>query len=199
MDEAFELMLEPRRHRCLGARLEPLTLGHILLLQRLGSPFLSAEPVTAIRLFEAVFVCCQSHQRALVNMQKRWAPWLLWFWGWRHRRTDLEEESIRFNAYLEDNFAVARIKRKRHSNSPSPQPGAPWALRILVALMAEFHWPETVALDCPLIKANALLAAFAEARGDVQLWTQQDRDFFQWAKTQDQIKFGKTENVNGTP
>lgn len=192
MDEAFRLMLDPRRHSCLGATLQPLTLGHILLLQRLDSPFMSAEPVTAVRLFEAVFVCCQDHDKALANMQKRWAPWLLFFWGWCHRKTDLEQEAILFNAYLEENFAVARIKRRKHQSTPSA--GAPWALRILVALMSEFHWPESVALGCQLIKANALLAAFAEARGDVQLWTQQDRDFYQWAKTQDQIKFGTTAN-----
>lgn len=196
MDEAFRLMLDPRRHRCLGATLEPLTLGHVILLQRLDSPFLSLEPVTAVRLFEAVFVCCQHHEKALANMQKRWAPWVLWFWGWHHRKTDLEAESVRFNAYLEENFAVARVKRKRH-NQPTPTAGAPWALRILVALMSEFHWSESVALDCPLVKANALLAAFAEARGDVQLWTQQDRDFFQWAKAQDEIRFGQ--KANGTP
>lgn len=190
MDEAFSLMLAPRRHRCLGARLEQLTIGHILLLQRLGSPFLSDQPVTATRLFEAVFVCCQAHEKALVNMQKWWAPRLLWFWAWRHRKTDLKAESARFIAYLEENFSVARMKKTRGA-SPAAV-GAPWALRILVALMAEFHWPERAALDCPLIKANGLLAAHAEARGEVKLWTQADRDFYKWARSMDELKFGKS-------
>lgn len=188
MDEAFALMLAPRRHRCLGARLDPLSVGHVLLLQRLDSPFLSDKPVTATRLFEAVFVCCQHHEKALINMQRWWAPRLLWWWAWRHRKTDLEAESRKFVAYLEENFSVARVKKSRGNSQTC---GAPWALRILVALMTEFHWTESKALDCPLIKANGLLAAHAEARGDVKLWTQADRDFYQWAREMDQLKFGK--------
>jgi len=191
MDEAFALMLEPRRHRCLGANLIPLTLGHVLLLHRLSSPFLSDKPITATRLFEAVFVCCQHHEKALANMQRRWAGKLLWLWAWRHRKTDLDIESRKFAAYLEENFSVARVKNARGGSSVAR---APWALRILVALMAELHWSEQTAKDCPLIKANGLLVALAESRGEVKLWSKADHDFYNWARSMDELKFGKEKN-----
>jgi len=188
MDEAFSLMLAPRPHRCLGARLEPLTIGHALLLQRLDSPFLSGQPVTATRLFEAVFVCCQHHDKALANMQRWWIPKLLWLWAWRHRKTNLQIESTKFLAYLDENFSVARVKKSRGSSSTA---GAPWPVRVLVALMAELHWSEQTALNCPVIKANGLLAALAESRGEIKLWSKADHEFYQWARSQDEIKFGK--------
>ncbi len=192
MDEAFKLMLEPRRHRCLGARLEPLTVGHIFLLRRLESPFISQQPITAVRLFEAVFVCCQSHQKAEVNMQRWWAGLVLWCWGRLHRKTDMNAEAEKFEVYLTENFSVARIKPQK--NRSTTEAGAPWELRILIALMFQFHWSEETALDCPLVKANALLAAHAEARGDLELWTDRERDFWEFARQQDQLLV----NRNGT-
>ena len=193
MDEAFELMLAPRRHRCLGARLDPLTLGHILLLHRLQSPFLTGQPVTAIRLFEAVFVCCQDHRKAESNMQRWWIGTLLWLWGWFHRKTNLETESAKFAAYLDEAFAIPKTKPSKEDKTRSV-PGAPWVLRVLVSLMAELHWTEEQALACPLIKANGLITTLSEARGGVKLWTEQDRAFLQWAREQDRMTF-----ANGTP
>lgn len=125
-------------------------------------------------------------------MQRWWAGMVLWLWGRSHRKTDLAAESKRFELYLNENFSIARVKPQK--NRSMKEAGAPWDLRILIALMSEFHWTEEKALACPLIKANAMLAAHAEARGDLELWTDRDRDFFEFARQQDQLLV----NRNGT-
>lgn len=191
MDEAFEFMLEPRRHRCLGATLEPLTLGHVLLLHRLQSPFLDGKPVTAIRLFEAVFVCCQPYDKAESNLRRWWIGSVLWLWGWINRKTNLETESLKFAAYLNEAFASPKIKPASRERMMTV--GSPWAIRTLVRLMSELHWSKEKSLECPLIEANGYLVTLSEMNGGVRLWSEQDHAFWKWASEQDRVK------INGTP
>jgi hypothetical protein len=183
MDEAFQLALYPRQHYCLGARLEPLTVGHVIILHRLNSPFFFNLAVGAIQLFEAVFICSQPHGQALRNMRRWWTPMLLRCWARRHRKTDLKAELAAFERYLDESMTVARVKRDAGSRLESC--GSPWPIRIAVALMVDFRWTEAHALDCPLVKANALLACRAEMRGELKLWTDRDHAFLAWAKAQE--------------
>jgi len=89
MDYAFAIW--PRRHKVAGRWLKPLTLGHALLLQRLGSPFMPPDrPLTQVTgrksdMFGPAdvallkYVCTRSWERALIGMD-RWTikPWLWW-------------------------------------------------------------------------------------------------------------------------
>ncbi len=133
--------LVPEAHRVLGTLLRPFSLGHHLLLKRLGSPYTShaeAEGSPA-ELALAVFCCAVPFSVSLETiLSGEWdaafaawsrrlrAPW------WRRTRFQHATEAAAWRAYLTDGYRAAPIWR----HGGGLQLTAPWECLMLARLGA---------------------------------------------------------------
>jgi len=135
---ALDLVPEPKT--VLGTLLRPFSLGHHLLLEKLGSPY-AAQPYAdadADDLALAVFVCAAPYSetlRAIFRAEwtgefKRWAKSIR---RWRRPRFDHATEAAKFAEYLTDGYARPPVWR--HETKNAVQLSAPWECLLKVRLV----------------------------------------------------------------
>lgn len=137
---ATDLIPEP--HCVLGTLLRPFSLGHHLLLTKLGSPFASepAADATPDQLGIAVFICAAPYTESLAALLrgewetefKRWQKQIrpgLFAPRWQHH---LELE--RFRDYLSDGYRRAPVWR--HDAATGIRFSAPWECLLKSRLVA---------------------------------------------------------------
>lgn len=106
--ELHSLCVAPIRWRCIGIDLEPLTLGHLETLERLGL----TQPKDAAELATAVFVCAVPWRRFEKLVRSRFALRLsLWLWRRTVREWDFEENLRVFSAYIVHAFSGPNTSR----------------------------------------------------------------------------------------
>ena len=71
----------------LGLRLRPLSLGHILLMNRVGSAFLSGDPLRYEDLAISVFICANRYVDALSALDDPMLPRSMLRWSQKLTRT----------------------------------------------------------------------------------------------------------------
>ncbi|MBX3732585.1 MAG: hypothetical protein KF791_08330 [Verrucomicrobiae bacterium] len=103
---SFATAVFPDRYRCAGMALLPHTLGHALLLQRLGNPFAGRPQADAVSprlgdVAQALLVCSRPHAEAL-RMIDTWRErvWLA-VASWRVTRAGLARTGDELVAYLQ--------------------------------------------------------------------------------------------------
>ncbi len=191
MQQIFQNLFRSQIHSCLGARLEPLTLGHIFLLRGFNSPYILGGAVSIDHFLLAVFICCQRPAQATIALNKWWLPLVIRLWVRRRRKkylSQLKAQAAAFDAYFEQGTEQARLKFDLRRETKDAQ--TPWEIRLLAWLMHKFHLSEAEALSMSLVKVNALWIALAEIEGKVELWSDQDQDFWEFARAMDRKKFG---------
>lgn len=148
MSEQLVSDIYPEPTTILGKRLEPLSLGHVFLLQRFG-----CYPVQEYSaLITAVLVCSRPCAEVLPTLADRWLPWKLRIWGKRLGKFNPFEKIIAFNNYLE-----------AHSRRPELMPfdgfdatglpGAPFFQHLRVTLLARCGWTKEMIESEPLSQA----------------------------------------------
>lgn len=160
--------LWPDPVRVAGVRLQPLTLGHALLLQRLRSPYATGAAVAGLGdLLLAVYVCSRPWKRAAEGIHGRWfGPWIRWrgFRCWR----DEERHAEAFARYLADAWAAPRTWRDgRASGSPRGSD----ILQVLVVTQRS-RWGKSLAAALDTLVAEAVMDHIEalEAGGALRVW-----------------------------
>jgi hypothetical protein len=167
MHPVFRRALIPEpRFRCLRLPLQPLTLGHLFLLQALDSPLLNAgRDVERGDLLLAVAICSRPHAKAQRLLLCGWRTTLfLWWWGFRCRHVNIVNECAVFCTYLNEERAMPATVRGNSSRELL----APIEWRLYCELTAAGMSREQV-LDTPVIAAQCLWATRMEAEGKIQL------------------------------
>jgi hypothetical protein len=167
--QAYVEAVIPPRVTVMGVRLEPLTLGHVLLLQRVGSPyapFVEADRAPGVGDFLlALWICGQPWRRAARRLgtwrQALWMKWAL-FWCAVMRAPLLSRCAI-FAAYLRENSRPPPFWHKLEGESATS--GLPSLLAIRLALL-EIGLASDEAWDTPLM-AGLWEVVGAGARGGV--------------------------------
>ena len=162
--------------RVLGLRLsEPLTLGHVWLLDELGSPLLHGGHILPGDVALAVFVLAQKHRAARADVSAWWAPLLMKIWGLRSGARDFDAEAEKLVEWF---VASAKPPAFWHrSSSGGKQCAAPWWINRVAVAMGTLGLSLDAALDMPAKRLGQLTMAFAESRGEVELVTSQQREF----------------------
>ena len=135
--------------RVIGTRLKPFSLGHLLLLQRLGNAFVTASvPFTVGDLLTGIIVCSRDYSDAVEALDSWRAPWHARCLGWRVRLSgvSLVECVAAFRKYIEDG-----------SKSPSYVPptrngkriAAPLPMLVKVYLQRHLNYTPEQALNVP--------------------------------------------------
>ena len=152
----------------LGLQLEPYSVGHALLLHRLGSPFISGGPVSMESLAEAVLVCAQPVEESLKTIRSRFKSILFFFWARKIRKLNGRDELEKFQLWIGSQSTAPEIliDPKEKSRSLS----MPWPERIIVALL-DHGVSEESAIAMPVADAERLVLTHAELHGHVELWS----------------------------
>ena len=81
MERDFYLASIPDQFRVLGFALRPLSLGHVIILHRLESPYVTGGRPDIESLATAVFICCQTYKEAVngISDPQRDAFMLRWY------------------------------------------------------------------------------------------------------------------------
>ena len=160
----------------LGVRLVPYTVGHAILLQRLGSPYVLGGEITSNDLVEAVVVCSQSPLESIRSIKSVWKDLVLWLWVKRIAKLNLLAESEKFQLWLKDQSTAPEVLME--AGAKSKRPAMPWPERVLVGCLNIGIGPDD-AIKMPIGDAERLILAHAEMMGQVQLWDDQSEAIWQ--------------------
>lgn len=163
MTEPFYLAAIPDAWEILGVRLRPFSLGHVILLHRIESPFIRGWDATNPPNFDdlalAVLLCSESYEVGLEILENPNLPKILHHWA--NQLTGLDRWSVRlgFRKATPLDFPTVAIEFSdyidAHSKIPNYEfnPGdfkeihCPEVQLVKVSLMREMHIPEAVLLD----------------------------------------------------
>lgn len=164
----------PDGYRIAGVQLRPLSIGHILLLTRLGNPwFVRGRKASAADLAVAVAVCSQCWRANLVALH-----------GWRFRarlrwlaiRLMLDSRAgATWRAYLAMSLRAPTVWQKSGTLGQRPL-AAPYWLQILMTLQSDIGYSEDVALDLPASQAQWLAIAAWEKGGGTEMASEHEAE-----------------------
>lgn len=159
--------LWPDTYRCLGRRLLPLRIGHILLLRRIGSPF--GQPgdriPDAVDIALAVQICSRPVAEGVKLVRSgsvRLGLVSLWL-SWRAHRSRLEAVT-QLAAYLQAGMTGPRFW-KRESGATAPS--TPFWMAVLVTLRRDLGMTKAESLEAVAASALWECAAIWESVGAV--------------------------------
>jgi hypothetical protein len=169
----------------MGLRLVPFSVGHALLLHRMGSPFVYGGNASAQDLVEVAIVCSQPIYESVKTMRS-WLRWLpLRIMRQKVKQADLLKESKAVQKWIEDQSDCPEVLRSPGSGQRSAT--MPWPERILVGLV-NIGFDETTVINMPVIDAERLFLTHAEMNGQVELWSNEQDALWRYAQEQSTIR-----------
>lgn len=169
----FGEVIFPDRWKVGHLRLQPFSLGHAVLLQRLNNPWCNgqAEKSTTGQLLQAVQVCSQGAARAARAVDSLLGAW----WLRMHARLwagSLQERESELRLYL---VAAWRLPRWRAIGEEggtlrgADQLHSWWSHRRIV-----MHESEAEVMDCPLVRARLDYLEWCEAQGHLRILEEEE-------------------------
>lgn len=183
--------LYPDRHRACGVDLLPMTLGHALLLQRLGSPFAEARPNPAFGQFHkqgpsgadmllACLVCSRPAARAAGAVNSRWgAAWIKW--KWITRRFRMGEDMLSFLRWYGVQWELPDFVTVRTSEGGPPR-GAEFLHQLVVFCCSHLGCSHAEALEVPVAVAQYDYICHLEGDGQIRIVESRDAELEAAAK-----------------
>lgn len=165
----------PQAPKVLGVRLVPYTIGHALILQRLGSPYVFGGEIKPNDLAEAVIVCSQSPFDSIKTIKSPFKNLLLILWGFKISKMDLVEESKIFRAWIDAQSTAPEVLMESGSRK---RLAIPWPERLLIAL-SSLGIDGNDGIEMPIGDAERLVLAHAEMSGKVDLWSDDFESMYQ--------------------
>jgi hypothetical protein len=169
----------------MGLRLVPFSVGHALLLHRMGSPFVYGGNASAQDLVEVAVVCSQPIYESVKTMRS-WLRWLpLRIMRQKVKQADLLKESKAVQKWIEDQSDCPEVLRSPGSGQRAAT--MPWPERILVGLVS-IGFDEITVINMPVIDAERLFLTHAEMNGQVELWSNEQDALWRYAQEQSTIR-----------
>jgi hypothetical protein len=169
----------------MGLRLVPFSVGHALLLHRMGSPFVYGGNASAQDLVEVAVVCSQPIYESVKTMRS-WLRWLpLRIMRQKVKQADLLKESKAVQKWIEDQSDCPEVLRSPGSGQRAAT--MPWPERILVGLV-NIGFDETTVLNMPVTDAERFFLTNAEMHGQVELWSNEQDALWRYAQEQQTIR-----------
>jgi len=169
--------------RVFSYRLRPLSLGHVFLLHELESPYVGYEGDKHISdALLLVFICSQDHISARAGLQSFWLKCFFQIWCGFLTQVAIVKGLVELEHYLADGL---RSPETRRPETGCTSLESPWPYRLLVLLMSELNMSRAEALGLPVSEAWNLWCSLAEAKGEVKLRSQFERDLIDYAHRQE--------------
>lgn len=167
----------PTRFRICGCRLQPLTLGHALLLQAIGSPYAPITQATRKAKFGdflvVLWICSRSWNKAARGIDGwRARLWLrVKLWSMVILRTRLPYREMLLAEYLATSQTMPLFWEEIKEGDSH---GTPPILSLKMVLQTRWHKSESEALDTPLAQAIWEVCGFLESRGKMKIASERD-------------------------
>jgi hypothetical protein len=175
----------PRRWTVAGVRLQPLCIGHALLLERMRSAFAWSDNGRAAGgdqagpgdLHAALWICSRPWQEARDGIRSRRMRWWMAVRAWRHawRPERFDVELLSFAAYVR--LAWDRPAVRVEVKSEGKASGVPECLRLVRTLMSHYGMTLEAALSTPVLLASWMTLAWWDEEGTLRFESAQDRAF----------------------
>lgn len=170
------------RHRACGVDLLPMTLGHALLLQRLGSPFAGQRPALGEKrpdisfsdILLVAFVCSRNWRSAARAVNRRRSAWWL-RWKWVTRRWHISRDTMAFFAWHSVQWRSPSFSANV-SDASGLERGAEWVHILTVFCCRNMGCSHSEALDVPLPVATLDYLVFQEEQGAIRINEARDND-----------------------
>ena len=150
--EAYFQHVIPEPQTLLGLELKPFSAGHIALLHRTKSVFVTGGEVDTAQIVNAVFLCAQTFEVGCASLNDEATPKFLHKWGKKIGRFDLLEKKQAFEDYMErgSRFEMSFVP-KADSSSPSAKSitEMPYVHSVRCALKHFYHTAETEFWNMP--------------------------------------------------
>jgi hypothetical protein len=169
----------------IGLRMVPFTVGHAILLHRLGSPFVIGGQASASDLIEAVVVCSQSAEESVKTMASvfRWVP--LRLMRQKVSKSDIVKECHTLQEWISDKSDCPEVLRQ--PGTGSREAAMPWPERLLVGLI-DIGFTEETVLNMPVTDAERFFLTNAEMHGHVELWNDKNDALWRYAQEQETVR-----------
>ncbi len=171
-EREFYLAALPEPVVLLGQRLNPLSIGHLTLLQRFECAFVTPDKkATLDDLAFAVFICAQTWEEGTASLLDDDLPKKLRQWGKFVAKFRFEEKAGAFQDYL---VAGSRGPRLGPCEDSGRLPGAPFLQRVRMILHGKLNYSLSESMNCPWGLALWEYFAFFEMEGAVKLYSAED-------------------------
>ncbi len=146
MSEALSILLPPPTV-LLGQKLNRLSIGHILWLERLEClPIKDPDS-----LITATLVCSHNYEEILPLLQSPWLDWKIKLWSWRLGKVDWEEKYEIWEDYWKLNTAAPLVIQNKDDASLDTH--NPFLIHLRVTLMKDLGYSPSEVMDCPFSQA----------------------------------------------
>lgn len=175
-DTAFVEAFSNTQHRVLGRRLDPFCLWHQFNLEVAQSKLLLDLPFTLFDLWTAVEICTSpwtpSHQIPRIRKVSKLR------FLWMMRRYKLQEETLKFSAYLVDYSTRPKFWKNNHETKFGNERDFDENLELALHLVKQgFSWREVWTLPLGMLHWNSVgLSKLAGAKVDI--WTPEHQRMF---------------------
>jgi hypothetical protein len=187
MESNFLTALIPDPAWCLGVRLRPFSLGHLVLLRRVNSPFVSREGQVVLGdLILAVILCADdfadgAEWLARMDHQSDADRETLADWGKKAATLDLDEEATAFIAYIR---AADKMPEVFHSSTSGQvqEIGAPFWQIVYLTLHKQTNLRDVEIWNQPLGKTYCDYIALREQEQVLRIKSEQDEEIERLAR-----------------
>jgi hypothetical protein len=177
----FGEALTPRTFVICGVELRPFSLGHWMILERLGSPFLSSNPSENVSLAEGVgdflvllLVCGQTYEDndKMLNDEKLFRKTVKTFEKHikkvikKDKNWNIFHETRWVKEYLAYFVAMPNFTEKSDPSVPS---GIDWKQSLYTIMRNEYHYSRSEILNMPVRRLFYEWCSFAEKNGAIQV------------------------------
>jgi hypothetical protein len=172
-------VIHPDRVTVFGRELVPVTIGHALLLTRIGSPFLVGGKIAAGQLVTAIYVLSRPAEVAARGLDAKRVQWVFKLWAFQLRHLCGALARLMAIHAIEEHLERGwQGPDMWEGKEGSKQCNAPTLLVMKTRLMSAFGVSREQALSYPLREAIWDLAAWAEDKG-VDWVSQEDSDMIE--------------------
>lgn len=176
MPTEYESFLDhalPAPEIILGQELFPLSIGHLLYLDRFGVlPALTPEKITL-----GILVCSRPLDDVIPTLQDPWLEWKIRAWHFRIKpigKIDWTAKMLAFADYIDRGTQAPSIIQNTRDESASSDSGTPWLQHLKATLQSKLNYTPEEALNCAYTQAIWDYYTFHENEGNVKVC---DRDY----------------------
>jgi len=173
--ESFLRLALPEPQVILGQELRPLSIGHLLFLDKLSLlPATSPE-----QLVLAILVCTRETADIIPTLQDRWLAFKIHIWLMRFspfRKIDWTEKVSAFCDYISDGTETPSAMSLRDDGKNTlAESGTPFLQHLKTTLQAKLNYSPAEALDCPYVQAIWDFYTHHEIEGNVLVCDREHR------------------------
>jgi hypothetical protein len=165
--------LAPARWTLLGLKLRPFALGHLVLLHRIESPFVTGDGLPDLHaLFSAVFICSRTYEEADTGIEdptlprafRRWRRKLMGWFG--QRPINLVEKWQQFQQYMREGQWTPTFQRAENTRTV----GIPIEQSVRVKLQRELGLSDSEILNRPWALCMADFYTLLDSDSIITIW-----------------------------